>query len=87
MGRLMGLDLSAFAEAATPGLVEIAEDIAAEVEPHYPTVEVAVDPGGVSVVSHGSFDHFKEWGSINNSPLAYMRRAASARGNYTPEGK
>jgi hypothetical protein len=50
-------------------------------------VEVAVDAGGVSVVTHGSFDHFKEWGSINHSPLAYMRRAASARGNYTPEGK
>ena len=87
MGRPMGLDLSASIDPATPGLVEIAEDIAAEVEPHYPTVEVAVDAGGVSVVTHGSFDHFKEWGSINNSPLAYMRRAASARGNYTPEGK
>ena len=87
MGRLMGLDLSAFAEAAAPGLVEVAEDIAAEVKEHYPTVEVAVDPGGVSVVTHGSFDHFEEWGSINIAPLAYMRRAASARGNYTPEGK
>ncbi len=87
MGRLIGFDPTVFVDAATPGLIEIAEDIAAEVEPHYPTVEVAVDAGGVSVVTHGLFDHFKEWGSVNNSPLAYMRRAASARGNYTPEGK
>lgn len=83
------LDLAALATAAIESgeLVKIAEGIAAEVEPHYPTVKVEVTKTGVSVTTYGSFDHFKEWGSINNAPLGYMRRAAAAVGNYTPEGK
>ncbi len=87
MGQLLGLDLAAFADATLEARQAIAADIAAEVEPHYPTVRVVTDGDRVSVTTYGSFDHFKEWGSVNNSPLAYMRAAAVARGNYRPEGK
>lgn len=84
-GRLLSLDLDAFAKAAEVSLLPIAEDIAAEVEPHYPTVEAGVDADGVFVSTHGSFDHLKEWGSVNNPPKGYMRSAASRAGRFQPE--
>jgi hypothetical protein len=87
MSGFSGLDLDAFAEATVPARLAIAAEIAAEVETHYSTVEVHADGSTVSVTTHGSFDHLKEWGSINNRPKGYMRSAAAAQGTYRPEGK
>lgn len=87
MGSLHGLDLEAFELATVDDRVAIAEDIAADVAEHYPTVKVVEHDGTVSVTTYGSFDHFKEWGSVNNRPKGYMRSAAASKGNYHPEGK
>jgi len=84
---LSGLDLDAFADATVKARQEIAADIAATVEPHYPSVKVVTDGDRVSVTTFGSFDHLKEWGSVNNPPKGYMRSAAAAEGNFHPEGK
>ena len=82
-----GLDLAAFADATLEARVAIASEIAADVAGHYQTVKVEVDGQRVSATTYGSFDHLKEWGSINNPPKGYMRSAAAAQGNFTPEGK
>ena len=66
---------------------DIAADIAAKVQRHYPTVKVVIDGDRVSVATFGSFDHLKEWGSVNNRPKGYMRSAAASEGDYHPEGK
>lgn len=87
MGGFSGLDLAAFADATVPQRADIASDIAAEVKAHYPTVRVVVDGDRVSATTFGSFDHLKEWGSINNPPKGYMRSAAAAQGTFRPEGK
>lgn len=87
MGSFTGFDPTAFLEAVEDDMVDVATGIAADVERHYPTVQVGVDDLGVHVTTYGSFDHFKEWGSVNNRPLGYMRAAAIAAGTYRPEGK
>ncbi len=87
MGRLIGLDLSVFAEAVEPDMLAIAEDIAADVADEYPTVEAKATDGGASVWTYGSFDHLREWGSVNNAPRGRMRSAAAKQGDFKPEGK
>jgi hypothetical protein len=87
MGRLIGLDLSVIAEAVEPDLLAIAEEIASEVADEYPTVEAHPTATGAAVWTHGSFDHLREWGSVNNAPRGRMRSAAAKRGDFKPEGK
>jgi hypothetical protein len=82
-----GLDIAAFAEASIAGRVQIAEEIAAEVADEYPTVRVEIDGPKVSATTYGSFDHLREWGSVNNSPRGRMRSAAVRAGDFRPEGK
>lgn len=87
MGSFSGLDLAAFAAATVEQRADIAADIAAEVKDEYPTVRVVVDGVQVSARTFGSFDHLREWGSINNAPRGLMRAAANRAGEFTPEGK
>ena len=87
MSGFSGLDLDAFAEATIDARADIAADIVAAVKDHYPSAEVVIDGDTVSATTYGSFDHLKEWGSVNNRPFGFMRSAAAAEGNYHPEGK
>lgn len=84
-GRLLSLNGAAVTAAAQARLLAVAEGIAVEVAPHYRTVEAGVDSDGVFVSTHGSFDHLKEWGSVNNAPSGYMRAAAARHGRFRPE--
>lgn len=88
MARLDDLDLDAIRDAVRPDLEAVADQIAAGARAgRLYGVEVISDESGVSVVSHGSFDHWKEWGGGRIPPTAPMRSAASRAGRYVPEGK
>lgn len=88
MARFDDFDPDAIREALRPDLEAIAEEIAdgARAGRLY-QVEVISDDQGVSVLSHGSFDHWKEWGNAKQPPTAPMRSAASRVGRFVPEGK
>lgn len=51
----------------------------------YGDIEVSHDGTTVTVAATGSFAHLDEWGSVNNSPTAAMRRAAEAAGRFKEE--
>lgn len=88
MARFDELNIDAIREAVLPDLEAVAEQIAAGARAgRLHQVEVISDAQGVSVVSHGSFDHWKEWGNAKQPPTAPMRSAASRAGRYVPEGK
>lgn len=77
--------LQTLADATVDQRAAIAQQIVNDVKEHYPTAEVVVDGDRVSATTYGSFDHLKEWGSVNNPPHFYMRMAAAKRGRFTPE--
>lgn len=96
MGRLIGLDLAAIAEAVRPQLEDIAEDIARDARAGYQQHElktanpkngviVESDAQGVRVVTYNSFAHLDEYGGGHSTPTGAMRSAAARHGRFTPE--
>lgn len=100
MGRLLGLDLAVWADAAQPGLEDIAHDIAAGARAGYQQSDLRTDdpktgvivesgPDGVKVVTYNSFAHFDEWGGsgVRSTPTGAMRAAAARAGTFREDGK
>lgn len=74
-------------ELVTEQVREVCEDIASACDANirFPgskagPVEVAASERGFTVAMTGPFAHLEEWGSINNSPFAPLRRAVEASG-------
>ena len=96
MGRLIGLDLAAIAEAVRPQLEDIAEDIARDARAGYqqhelktadPRMGVIVEPTdkGFRAVTYNPFSHLDEYGGGHSTPTGAMRSAAARHGRFTPE--
>jgi len=51
----------------------------------YGAITVSAAKAGATVAAQGSLAHLDEWGSINNSPTAAMRRAAEREGRFREE--
>lgn len=74
-------------ELVMPFIAEKAEEIAGNAEANimFPggrsgPVEVSPTDKGAAVALTGPFAHLEEWGSINSSPSAPLRRAVEASG-------